>query len=167
MQCGGCRGIGSGLVDDPDNRSREDRLWLASSYGGKFSHCAFTASGDVRRVAVGRCSNRVVCLPGSLWLLLMAARRNGLWLAVAAGLTLGIACWLRVDPLYLAPCWAIAVVVLGQAPLRKRLALGALLVAASAATISPIVIRNFLVFPDFTPTGGTDWREPVGRIGRD
>jgi hypothetical protein len=36
-----------------------------------------------------------------------------------------------------------------------RLKLGAAALAGTVVLIAPIVIRNYLVFPDFTPTGGT------------
>ncbi len=92
---------------------------------------------------------------GSVWMLLMAARRNSASWALGAGMMLGIACWLRVNPLYLAPCWAIALILVLRAGLRKRIVIGSAVVAGMAAVISPIVIRNYVVFPDFTPTGGT------------
>src|SRR6185503_14257154 len=45
---------------------------------------------------------------GGNWLLLLALKRRNVWLALGAGLLLGIACWLRVNPLYLCVGWAIA-----------------------------------------------------------
>ncbi|HET7112713.1 MAG TPA: glycosyltransferase family 39 protein, partial [Pyrinomonadaceae bacterium] len=89
------------------------------------------------------------------WLLLIAAKRNSLWLAFGAGALLGIACWIRVNPLYLAAGWAIVLLVVAMAPWRRRLALSGAVVFATAIVISPIVARNYLTFPDFTPTGGT------------
>lgn len=89
------------------------------------------------------------------WLLLLAAKRNNVWLAAGAGALLGIACWIRVNPLYLALGWAIALLIIVQAPWRRRAALAAATLFATAIVISPIVIRNYLTFPDFTPTGGT------------
>ena len=88
------------------------------------------------------------------WLLLLAARRNNLWLAVGAGALLGIACWIRVNPLYLAVGWA-AVMLIVKAPWRQRVLMSVAVVFATALVISPIVVRNYLTFPDFTPTGGT------------
>ena len=92
---------------------------------------------------------------GGAWLLVLAYKRKNLWLAIAAGVVLGIACWLRVNPLYLCVGWAVALFVLVQSPWRVRLKLGAATLGATIAVISPIVIRNYIVFPDFTPTGGT------------
>lgn len=88
------------------------------------------------------------------WLLLLAARRNNLWLAVGAGALLGIACWIRVNPLYLAVGWA-AVMLIVKAPWRQRVLMSVAVVFATALVISPIVVRNYLTFRDFTPTGGT------------
>lgn len=89
------------------------------------------------------------------WLLLLAAKRNSIRLALGAGLLLGIACWIRVNPLYLAVGWAIALLVVMRAPWRRRLAMSGAVVFATTVVISPIVVRNYVTFPDFTPTGGT------------
>jgi 4-amino-4-deoxy-L-arabinose transferase-like glycosyltransferase len=88
------------------------------------------------------------------WLLLLAAKRNNVWLALGAGALLGVACWIRVNPLYLAVGWAIVMLV-AKSPWQKRLAMSGAVVFATAIVISPIVVRNYLTFPDFTPTGGT------------
>jgi 4-amino-4-deoxy-L-arabinose transferase-like glycosyltransferase len=92
---------------------------------------------------------------GGIWLLVLAFQRKNLSLAIGAGVLLGIACWFRVNPLYLCVGWAFALLVLirGTWPLKLKLSAAALL--ATAFVISPIMIRNYLVFPDFTPTGGT------------
>ena len=89
------------------------------------------------------------------WLLLIAARRNNAWFALCAGLILGAACWLRVNPLYLCLFWAIAVFLVVNATRRRRLLLSSAVVAGTIFVVSPIVVRNYLTFPDFTPTGGT------------
>ncbi len=49
---------------------------------------------------------------GGDWLLLLALQRKNVWLALAAGVLLGIACWFRVNPLYLCVGWAIALFAL-------------------------------------------------------
>jgi 4-amino-4-deoxy-L-arabinose transferase-like glycosyltransferase len=89
------------------------------------------------------------------WLLLLAAKRNSVWLALAAGALLGVACWFRVNPLYLAVGWGVALLLVVKAPWRQRFAMSGAVVFATVLVISPIVIRNYLTFPDFTPTGGT------------
>src|SRR5437868_6220933 len=92
---------------------------------------------------------------GGNWLLLLALRRKNVWLALAAGVVLGFACWLRVNPLYLCVAWAIALLVFVQTSWAHKLKMSAAVLLGTVITIAPIVIRNYLVFPDFTPTGGT------------
>jgi 4-amino-4-deoxy-L-arabinose transferase-like glycosyltransferase len=92
---------------------------------------------------------------GGTWLLLLAMQRRNVWLALAAGVALGIACWLRVNPLYLCVGWAIGLLVLVRGASSLRLKMGAAVLIGTVVLIAPIVIRNYLVFPDFTPTGGT------------
>lgn len=92
---------------------------------------------------------------GGNWLVLLAAKRNNIWLALGAGLLLGLACWIRVNPLYLGVGWGIALLLFARAPWRRRLMMGGAIVLAAALVIAPIVVRNYLTFPDFTPTGGT------------
>ena len=89
------------------------------------------------------------------WLLILAAQRKSVLLALAAGAALGIACWLRVNPLYLCVGWAIALFLFVREAWSLRLKLAAAAFAGTIVIIAPIVIRNYLVFPDFTPTGGT------------
>ena len=92
---------------------------------------------------------------GGNFLLLLALQRKDVWLALAAGAVLGIACWLRVNPLYLCLFWAIALFVLVEAQWSVKLTLSAAVLVGTFVVIAPIVIRNYVVFPDFTPTGGT------------
>lgn len=92
---------------------------------------------------------------GGNWLLLLAFQRKDTWLAAAAGAMLGVACWLRVNPLYLILCWTIALLLLVHAAWSIRLKMSGAVLAATLVVIAPIVVRNYLVFPDFTPTGGT------------
>lgn len=92
---------------------------------------------------------------GGCWLLILAAQRSSVWFALAAGVVLGIACWFRVNPLYLCVGWAFALLVFTRATWRRRLVLAAMALLGTIAVIAPLVVRNFVVFPDFTPTGGT------------
>ncbi|HEV8426365.1 MAG TPA: glycosyltransferase family 39 protein [Pyrinomonadaceae bacterium] len=92
---------------------------------------------------------------GGSWLLLLALQRKNVWLAVAAGVALGIACWLRVNPLYLCVGWAIALFVVVKDAWSLKIKMGAAVLAGTVVVIAPIVIRNYVVFPEFTPTGGT------------
>src|SRR5947207_2201569 len=92
---------------------------------------------------------------GGLWLLVVAAKRSSVWLAFGAGMVVGAACWLRVNPLYLCLFWALSLLIFGRASRRTRIIMATAIVIGTALMVSPIVIRNYLVFPDFTPTGGT------------
>ena len=92
---------------------------------------------------------------GGNWLLILAAQRKSVLLALAAGIVLGIACWLRVNPLYLCVGWAVALLLCMSAAWSLKLKMGAAALAGTFLVLAPIVIRNYLVFPDFTPTGGT------------
>lgn len=92
---------------------------------------------------------------GGAWVLLLAWQRKSVRLALAAGVLLGIACWLRVNPLYLCFGWAIALLIFVRNGWRLRVQMSGALLAGTLAVIAPIAIRNYVVFPDFTPTGGT------------
>jgi len=97
---------------------------------------------------------------GGNWALLLALRRKSVSWAAGAGVLLGIACWLRVNPLYLCVGWAIALLAFVPAtwPLPSwpvRVKTGAAVLVGTIVVIAPIAVRNYLVFPDFTPTGGT------------
>jgi 4-amino-4-deoxy-L-arabinose transferase-like glycosyltransferase len=89
------------------------------------------------------------------WLLLLAAQRVSVWFALGAGVLLGVACWFRVNPLYLCIGWAFALLVFVRAAWRQRLAMAAMVLSGTVVVVAPIVVRNYVVFPDFTPTGGT------------
>ncbi|HYK20360.1 MAG TPA: glycosyltransferase family 39 protein, partial [Pyrinomonadaceae bacterium] len=91
---------------------------------------------------------------GGNWLLLLAAQRKDATLALASGVMLGIACWLRVNPLYLCVGWAIALLLV-RTTWPQRLKMSGAVLLGTIVVIAPIVVRNYLVFPDFTPTGGT------------
>src|SRR5207253_802886 len=67
----------------------------------------------------------------------------------------GAACWLRVNPLYLCVFWALPLFFFGRTNLRTRVLIAAAVILGTGVMIAPIVIRNYVVFPDFTPTGGT------------
>jgi hypothetical protein len=96
---------------------------------------------------------------GAVWCLLLAAKRQTIAHAVAAGALLGLACWLRVNPLLLFVAWAIALPLVVRASWRRRLILSSALVIATLMVTSPVVIRNLVVFyPEITPTGlGIGW----------
>jgi hypothetical protein len=76
------------------------------------------------RIRRRMCQTHGLCLAGN-WLLLLALQRKNVWLALAAGVVLGIACWLRVNPLYLCVGWAIALFVLVKDAWLMKLKMGA------------------------------------------
>lgn len=92
---------------------------------------------------------------GGCWLLVLAAQRASVWFALGAGVLLGIACWFRVNPLYLFTGWAFVLLLFTKTTWRRRVLLSAAVTLGTVLVIAPLVIRNYLVFPDFTPTGGT------------
>jgi hypothetical protein len=92
---------------------------------------------------------------GASWCLLLAIKRTNIWFALAGGVLLGAACWFRVNPLYLAPLWAVALGFLAKSTWQTRLKMSAAVVLGTLVVIMPIVVRNYVSFPDFTPTGGT------------
>jgi Dolichyl-phosphate-mannose-protein mannosyltransferase len=89
------------------------------------------------------------------WLVIIAAKRKSVVLALLSGVLLGIACWIRVNPLYLFIGWGVALLFVVNTNWKRRLAMSAALLLGTIVVISPIVVRNYLTFPDFTPTGGT------------
>ena len=92
---------------------------------------------------------------GGNWALLLALQRKSVRFALAAGVLLGIACWIRVNPLYLCVGWSIALLAVVPAARSMKVKMGVAVLAATLVVIAPLVIRNYMVFPDFTPTGGT------------
>lgn len=109
---------------------------------------------------------------GATWFLLLAARRQRIVYAIASGALLGLACWLRVNPLLLFVVWSLALVLYfcmnGRTNVRTSWRKGALYGGALALTtvlvISPVVIRNITVFyPEIAPTGlGVGWNMLAG-----
>jgi hypothetical protein len=96
---------------------------------------------------------------GAVWLSLLAAKRQTLRHAIAAGALLGLACWLRVNPLLMFVPWAVALLVFVKASWRRRSCLSSALALSTLLVISPVVIRNLVVFyPQVAPTGlGIGW----------
>jgi len=102
--------------------------------------------------------NSVMLLPDSLailpllvalLLLVRAHNREQIWSSLAAGVLVGISCWLRANSLLLAPFLLLAIPLLFKKGLRTRPALGLLIGAIIA--IAPLTIRNAVVFHHFIP----------------
>lgn len=91
---------------------------------------------------------------GAVLLLLLCGKRRSIVLAAAAGVLLGVACWIRVNPLLLFVVWAVALLVFVCATRRFRISLAAAVTLSALLVISPVVIRNLIVFyPEVAPTG--------------
>ena len=129
-------------------------LWIARCNRERFPCRTVAALCTLCRISVGGCASDVVCAWRELVVAAGAATQER-WFALAAGVALGIACWLRVNPLYLCVGWAVALFVLVKDSMVPEIKIGAAVLAGTVVVIAPIVIRNYIVFPDFTPTGGT------------
>jgi hypothetical protein len=85
----------------------------------------------------------------ALYLVIRAIRRPRLITIVAAGMMVGLSCWLRSNGLLLAPFLAVVMPPLFEPGKRWRYALA--IAAAMMITISPITIRNWVVYHHFIP----------------
>lgn len=92
-------------------------------------------------------------LAATLCLLICAKRHSILWACAAGGL-LGLASWIRVNPLLLFVAWAAALFLFVRATRRTRIILAAAVTFLTLLVISPVIIRNLIVFyPEVAPTG--------------
>jgi hypothetical protein len=106
---------------------------------------------------------------GATWMFILAARKNNLAWAIGAGALLGLSCWLRANALLLSFFWAAALLLFVRIAWLRRLALASAIIAAALLVISPIVVRNAIVFHALVPTGlgaGTNLLEGVGETER-
>lgn len=84
----------------------------------------------------------------ALLLLIRAYKKPTVLKVVACGALLGLSCWLRANILLLAPFLAILILTFFR---EQRWRYAGLLVASSLLVISPITLRNYLVFAHFVP----------------
>ncbi|MBD0370781.1 MAG: glycosyltransferase family 39 protein [Pyrinomonadaceae bacterium] len=101
----------------------------------------------------------------AMWLLLLGAKRMSWRLSLGAGLMLGAACWFRVNPLFMAFFWALALMLFVRAGKGMRARLGLAVLSGTILLVSPIPVRNALVFHDFVLTGlnvGSNFWEGLG-----
>jgi 4-amino-4-deoxy-L-arabinose transferase-like glycosyltransferase len=106
---------------------------------------------------------------GATWMLLLSAKKNSLLWAGGAGLLLGASCWLRANALLLLFFLGVAVLVFMKAAWTRRVMVAAAVIAPALVIISPILIRNAIVFRAFVPTGlgvGTNLLEGIGETER-
>jgi 4-amino-4-deoxy-L-arabinose transferase-like glycosyltransferase len=100
-----------------------------------------------------------------VWILLAACKRQSWRLALASGVVLGLACWFRVNPLFMVTFWAGAMLLFVPAGRAVRVRLTFALVLGSFLVIAPIVIRNVVVFREFVLSGlnvGSNFWEGLG-----
>jgi hypothetical protein len=85
----------------------------------------------------------------AIYFFIRAYKRPRLISIIAAGAFIGLSCWLRANTLLLAPF--LAVVTLALFPRGNRLRYSAILLGAAMIVVSPITIRNLVVFNRFIP----------------
>jgi Dolichyl-phosphate-mannose-protein mannosyltransferase len=106
---------------------------------------------------------------GATWMLLLAAKTSNLRWAISSGLMLGVACWFRVNPLFLSVTWAFGLLLVLPTPWRERVRLSLALTIFSILLVAPITLRNALVFHEFLPNGlnvGVNLWEGLGETER-
>ena len=110
----------------------------------------------------------VVLILAAVYAIVRAISTPRLSSAVLCGVSIGISCWLRSNALLLPIFFAAAAFVLLPKQIRVRFAL--ILVASFVLTISPITIRNLIVFKSFVPVSlgfGTTFVEGLGDYDSD
>ena len=92
----------------------------------------------------------VLPLLAAIYLFVKAGKQQPrVMMIVASGLLIGLSCWLRSNALLLAPFLAIGITLLFKRG--NRLKLAGALVGSMLVTISPITIRNFILYRQFIP----------------
>src|SRR5436190_8058593 len=91
----------------------------------------------------------VVPLLAAVYVSIKAYQRPRLVTIIAVGVLIGLSCWLRANALLLAPVLSLVTLVLF--PRGRRLAYSLALSGAAVIVISPITIRNLIVFHRFIP----------------
>ena len=108
----------------------------------------------------------------AVYLIIRAHKRPRLLPIVAAGMLVGVSCWLRSNALLLAPLLALVVALLFARGTRRRYSLA--LVCATVIVIAPITIRNWVIYHQFIPltvasgvnlVQGIAEFDPEGRFG--
>jgi len=85
----------------------------------------------------------------AIYLICRAVNRSEPGLLIAAGAMVGLSCWLRANGLLLGAFLALATLLLFEG--RKKWLYSAALLATTALVISPITVRNWLLFRKFIP----------------
>jgi hypothetical protein len=103
------------------------------------------------------------------WMLLLAAKTSSVRWAIGSGVMLGVACWFRVNPLFLSVTWAFSLLLLFPSSLKERVRLSLALAMFALLLVVPITVRNALVFHEFLPNGlnvGVNLWEGLGETDR-
>jgi 4-amino-4-deoxy-L-arabinose transferase-like glycosyltransferase len=115
-------------------------------------------AGGLAALAPQFCWNSLMLLPDTLavlpvlaavYLLLRARAGRGVPEALAAGVLVGLSCWLRANALLLAPFLVLFAPLLFARGARRLPALA--LVAGALLAVAPLTVRNALVFGRFIP----------------
>jgi hypothetical protein len=85
----------------------------------------------------------------AIYFFIRSYKRPRLITIIAAGAFIGLSCWLRANALLLAPF--LAVVTLAFFPRASRLRYSAVLLGTAVIVVSPITVRNLIVFHRFIP----------------
>lgn len=104
-----------------------------------------------------------------VWLLLVAYKRQSVFLALGAGAAVGLSCWFRANGLALIAFWAIALLLISRSNWRSRLLFAAAPVLGALILVAPLFVRNAIAFHAFVPTGlgfGTNLWEGLGETDR-
>jgi|GEM_PF-1681063 len=104
----------------------------------------------------------------AVYFLIRAVSDKKLKMAVLCGVSLGLSCWLRSNALLLPIFFAAATLVLLPKEVGIRFAL--ILIASFLVSISPITVRNYVVFHSFIPLSvgiGTTFVEGLGEYDTD
>jgi Dolichyl-phosphate-mannose-protein mannosyltransferase len=126
--------------------------------GGVVSNTAAMIAGLLVAFSPHLAHHSLLLLPESLavlpiliavWLVIRARKHPRLATVLTAGAMLGLTCWLRSNTLMLAPFLALVLSPLFARGQRLKHAMA--LVCATIVVISPITIRNWVVFGHFIP----------------
>ena len=103
----------------------------------------------------------------AVYFIIKASKRPRLVTIITAGAMVGLSCWLRANALLLAPFLAVAAMVLIEKA--RRVGYAAAFVGAAILVISPITIRNWILFHHFIPisiAGGENLVVGIGDVDK-
>ncbi len=106
---------------------------------------------------------------GGVWMMLLSVKRGSAPWGAGAGLMLGTACWMRVNPVLLIFGWMAALLLFAQTTWRRKTLMVSMMFLAFVLVIAPVIIRNLVFWPEFAPTGlgvGTNLFEGLGETER-